>query len=139
MNAAAIAQHLNITESAIVRIEEWKNVLFVVCRGLGARFVSKKVVDMKEYTDIKEYNKALDFVVFNQFACEEVIEAKRFSDPGASPFLPTKEGWELTTVSGNILKCTDVQKMQIKIPSDIGIKYTGPKHDQFESNQGYYH
>jgi len=70
MNTAAIAQHLNITESAIVRIEEWANVLFVVCRRLGARFVSKKVVDMKEYTDIKEFNKALDFLAFNQFAGE---------------------------------------------------------------------
>lgn len=44
MNAAAVAQHLNIAESAIVRIEEWANVLFVVCRKLGARFVSKKVM-----------------------------------------------------------------------------------------------
>ncbi len=41
---AAIAQHLNVVESAIVRIEEWANVLFVVVRGIGARFVSKKVV-----------------------------------------------------------------------------------------------
>lgn len=93
---------------------------------------------MKEYTDIKEYNKALDFVAFSQFAGEEVVEAKRFIKPGASLFLPSKAGWELTTLSGKILECTDVQKMQIKIPSGI-IKYTGPKHDQFESNQGYYH
>lgn len=139
MNTAAIAQHLNIAESAIVRIEEWAKVLFVVCRRIGARFVSKKVVDMKEYTDIKEFNKALDSLAFNQFAGEEVVEAKRFSKPGASPFLPSKAGWELTTLSGKILECTDVQKMQIKISSDIGIKYTGPKHDQFESNQGFYH
>jgi hypothetical protein len=40
----AIAQHLNIPESAIIRIEEWANVLLVVIRRLGARFVSKKVV-----------------------------------------------------------------------------------------------
>lgn len=43
---AAIAQHLNILESAIVRVEEWSKVLFVVARGIGARFVSKKVVKM---------------------------------------------------------------------------------------------
>ena len=40
---AQIAQHLNIAESAIIRIEEWANVLFVVCRKLGGRFVSKRV------------------------------------------------------------------------------------------------
>lgn len=40
---AAIAQHLNILESSIVRVEEWANVLFVVCKKLGARFVSKKI------------------------------------------------------------------------------------------------
>lgn len=43
---AQIAQHLNIAESAIVRIEEWAKVLFVVCKKIGARFVSKKVVTM---------------------------------------------------------------------------------------------
>jgi hypothetical protein len=43
MNTLAIATHLNILETAIVRIEEWANVLFVVAKGLGARFVSKKI------------------------------------------------------------------------------------------------
>lgn len=41
---AAIATKLNVLESAIIRIEEWANVMFVVVRGLGGRFVSKKVV-----------------------------------------------------------------------------------------------
>ena len=140
MNTAAIAQHLNITESAIVRIEEWANVLFVVCRRIGARFVSKKVVEakMEKYTDIIEYNKALDFLAFSEFAGEKVVEARRFSDPGLSPFLPNKEGWELTTITAKILKCTDRQKMQIKIPVGV-IEYTGLKRNQFKSNQGFYH
>ncbi len=43
-NTAAIATKLNVLESAIVRVETWANVLFVVVKGLGARFVSKKVV-----------------------------------------------------------------------------------------------
>ena len=43
MNTAAIATKLNVLESAIVRIEEWANVLFVVAKGVGARFVSKKI------------------------------------------------------------------------------------------------
>lgn len=46
-NTNAIATKLNVLESAIVRVEEWASVLFVVVRGLGARFVSKKVVDVK--------------------------------------------------------------------------------------------
>lgn len=44
-----IANHLNIAESAIVRVEEWDNVLFVVCRKIRARFVSKKVAVMSHY------------------------------------------------------------------------------------------
>ena len=40
---AQIAQRVYIAESAIIRIEEWANVLFVVCRKLGGRFVSKRV------------------------------------------------------------------------------------------------
>ena len=43
----AIAHHLNVTESAIIRVEEWANVIFTVVRGIGARFVSKKVVKME--------------------------------------------------------------------------------------------
>jgi hypothetical protein len=50
----AIATKLNVLESSIVRVEEWANVLFVVVKGLGARFVSKKVVEEEkkkmEYT-----------------------------------------------------------------------------------------
>jgi len=57
---AAIAQHLNVAESAIVRIEEWAHVLFVVCKKLGARFVSKKVVKVeKTQIGFKDAAKAL--------------------------------------------------------------------------------
>ena len=38
-----IAKHLNVAQSAIVRIEEWANVLFCAVKGLGGRFVSKKI------------------------------------------------------------------------------------------------
>ena len=44
MNTTTIATHLNVLESAITKTEEWANVLFVVVKGLGARFVSKKVM-----------------------------------------------------------------------------------------------
>lgn len=59
---AAIAQHLNICESAIVRVEEWARVLFVVCRKLGARFVSKKVVtvETKTYTHYEVADEVCD-------------------------------------------------------------------------------
>lgn len=47
MNAtAAIAQKLNVVEAAILEIQEWASVLWVRVAGLGARFVSKKVVKM---------------------------------------------------------------------------------------------
>lgn len=50
MNAAAIiSKHLLVPESAILRIEEWTNCLFVVAREIGARFVSKKVIKKKAY------------------------------------------------------------------------------------------
>lgn len=47
---AAIATKLNVLESAIVRVEEWAHVLFVVVRGIGARFVSKKIMTTTELT-----------------------------------------------------------------------------------------
>lgn len=54
---AAIAQHLTITQSAILRVEEWANVLFVVAKGIGARFVSKKAVKKMEpkYIQLETY------------------------------------------------------------------------------------
>jgi hypothetical protein len=51
MNASQIAQiatSLNVSPNQIKRAEEWKNVLFVVVQGKGARFVSKKVLKMAE-------------------------------------------------------------------------------------------
>jgi hypothetical protein len=47
MNATAIAQHLNIAADAIVKIEEWAQVLWVKFVG-GCKFVSKKVVKAME-------------------------------------------------------------------------------------------
>lgn len=53
MNAVtAIAKHLNVLESAIVRVEEWANVMFAVVRGVGARFVSKRVVKVSVEQEI---------------------------------------------------------------------------------------
>jgi hypothetical protein len=57
MNTLAIATHLNVLETTIVRIEEWANVLFVVAKGLGARFVSKKInVEVKVETRLDRAN-----------------------------------------------------------------------------------
>lgn len=43
INQQAIAQHLKIEVSQIKSVGEWASVLFVVVKGKGARFVSKKV------------------------------------------------------------------------------------------------
>jgi hypothetical protein len=48
MNTTAIANHLNVTEAAIIEVQEWARVLWVRVKGLGARFVSKKVVEVKK-------------------------------------------------------------------------------------------
>jgi hypothetical protein len=44
----AIAQHLNVPVASILEVQEWARVLWVRVKGLGARFVSKKVVKMAE-------------------------------------------------------------------------------------------
>jgi|GEM_PF-3347113 len=44
---AAIAQHLNIAEQAIAKVEEWAHVLFVRFTSGRPQFVSKKVVKME--------------------------------------------------------------------------------------------
>jgi len=53
MNATAIAQHLNIAADAIVKIEEWAQVLWVKFVG-GCKFVSKKVIKMTSFPFINK-------------------------------------------------------------------------------------
>lgn len=68
INTAIIAQHLNIVEAAIVRIEEWANVLFVVCRRLGARFVSYQIIKaMNEPVTVKKFS----LTISNMPACDK--------------------------------------------------------------------
>jgi hypothetical protein len=50
---AAIANHLNVDASAITEVQEWARVLWVRVKGLGARFVSKKVVEVKPVFDLE--------------------------------------------------------------------------------------
>ena len=40
---AAIATRYNVAESAIIEVREWANVFLAVIKGVGARFVSKKL------------------------------------------------------------------------------------------------
>lgn len=49
--AVAIAKHLKVNHWQVTRVEEWAKVFFAVVKGLGARFVSKKVVKMESATE----------------------------------------------------------------------------------------
>jgi len=57
MNTAAIANHLNVAESAITEVQEWARVMWVRVKGLGARFVSKRVVKVMEIQGIEVQEK----------------------------------------------------------------------------------
>jgi len=61
MNATVlVAKHLQVSHWQVTRVEEWAKVLFAVIKGLGARFVSKRVLKMerKEVTH-SEYCSAI--------------------------------------------------------------------------------
>ena len=77
-----IAAKLNVLETAIVRIEEWTHVLFVVVKGLGARFVSKKVVEVKKMTSADCMTK--------QYSASEIIVTHY--NTGAWAILDTASG-----------------------------------------------
>jgi hypothetical protein len=67
MNTLAIATHLNVLETAIVRIEEWASVIFVVAKGLGARFVSKKINAEVEMIEVKQrHGECSDFLCLTE-------------------------------------------------------------------------
>jgi hypothetical protein len=51
---AAIANHLNVAASAIVEVQEWARVLWVRVRGIGARFVSKRIAEVKPVFNLEE-------------------------------------------------------------------------------------
>jgi len=55
MNTQAIANHLNILDSAIIEIQEWASVLWVKFQG-GVRFVSKRIGAKKMAKEKTEAN-----------------------------------------------------------------------------------
>lgn len=50
-----IAQHLQVSPNQIIKVEEWKNCYFVVVKGVGGRFVSKKVVTPAPAPTVQSY------------------------------------------------------------------------------------
>jgi hypothetical protein len=62
-----IAKHLQVNHWQITRVEEWAKVLFAVVKGLGSRFVSKKVISQMSNTPTERQSKYL----------EDLIESKR--------------------------------------------------------------
>ena len=60
--ATAIAQHLNVAESLIAKIEEWAHVLFVRFIGRRPRFVSKRVINVMQGSE-KQVSWANDLAV----------------------------------------------------------------------------
>lgn len=80
--AVAIAKHLKVSHWQVTRIEEWAKVFFAVVKGLGARFVSKKIakVEKREVTHyeycsliakkVNEHSKE-----YNQSACAYLTAA----------------------------------------------------------------
>jgi hypothetical protein len=76
MNTAAIARHLNVAANAIVEVQEWARVLWVRVRGLGARFVSKKVAKIEVTEEERQslsymWNDSLDAIYSAQ---EQIIK-----------------------------------------------------------------
>lgn len=86
---AAIAQHLNVTESAIVRVEEWSNVLFAVIKGIGGRFISKRIAKMETKKLIEaggsvwEKN-GMTRIYFNDLATWYGLEVARYNTGNVS-------------------------------------------------------
>ncbi len=52
---ANIAAKYNVAESAITEIREWANVFFAVIKGIGGRFVSKKMAPKPELLKSAEW------------------------------------------------------------------------------------
>ena len=110
---AAIAQHLNILESAIVKVEEWANVVFVVAKGIGARFVSKKITERKKmlnpsatkitYEAIKDNKRADSNSPKQQWIAHSQFEIDLFNQ------LPKTVQWQ--DESGN--KCIEIGRAHV--------------------------
>ena len=93
---AQIATSLNVSPNQIKRAEEWKNVLFVVVTGKGARFVSKKVLKMETPKLSKETEKFLaqfDRMIANGQTERAVKQAKQLlaSTPQALKSCPRSD------------------------------------------------
>ena len=115
MNANQIAQiatSLNVSPNQIKRAEEWKNVLFVVVTGKGARFVSKKVLKMSSNVIVSN---GIEFTIINKSMMvvngkKEMISVNTLSKVG----IPNKDQdllyFDLCRAAGTQCKSTNVTK-----------------------------
>lgn len=95
MNAAtvaAVANHLNVVESAILRVEEWANVLFAVVRGVGARFVSKEVKVVKQRINTLEAANQVRSKVGGKVWDKKRGETRLYFGKGFLKFVPNHDG-----------------------------------------------
>lgn len=124
---AAIAKHLNIAESAIVRVEEWAHVVFVVIRGIGARFVSKKVVAIMSDKYEHEIHEAL-CIVLGRWVPDQPRETLKDSP---SPWIA---GPEYYLIDGQKVYLKDIRNA---MSDEVCAKYVfqGPK--EYIPSQGW--
>lgn len=128
MNAvAAVANHLNILESAIVEIQEWASVLWVRFVSGRPRFVSKKVVKVIQMT-----RKQLAEKIANNLDCTSKVWAKsnkvrvylshRGKDYGFVEITANGVDWNLTSYANNAYGSAirdSVEGIQILEPQEV--------------------
>lgn len=86
---AAIAQHLNVAEQAIIEIQEWASVLWVRVKGLGARFVSKKVTKVETVTHENRFRK-IEMKPVSKAVMEVYKNGEFFKKMDITPFALTQ-------------------------------------------------
>jgi hypothetical protein len=134
MNTAAIANHLNVAESAITEIQEWARVLWVRVKGLGARFVSKKVAMSNvtfqarhayDFSRKGVFWTPVGFVQSNGVISSEVGD---LVSPGTVG-LGSSDRWKTWVLDGKIMEVGDQWEMQLPKKLKVGDTYSNRQAD----------
>lgn len=87
-----VAAHLKIEVSQVLRVEEWSRVLFAVIAGKGGRFVSKKVLEMQEYTAYEVATKIAELINESDTIFHASVWDKKAGETRVYVSYPSKKG-----------------------------------------------
>lgn len=136
----AIAQHLNVVEDAILEVQEWARVLWVRVKGLGCRFVSKKVAKKMELAELEGSEKQVKWA--KEIRANWLAEAYQTKEKFEQKIVDAKHQNKQTKLNNVTEKLSNLLKVIERLEKETDATWFIDNRRSgipgFINNQGYY-